>query len=493
MFRKGMTRSMIVMLAGLAVAPAALAADSGSDQGYPLMGVVRDFRPGHPDFSNGVGDALASSAGNVAARLGDSGMPVYSGMGKIVTTGAKDAQANPIAPGLVAAVPVTNFTIREGQVSSTQRMAAKVTVVGAAITSGNYNAGVTMQVKAGSQTMTPFGSFEGAVSGNVNDNRNPRSYILPSSIDPGTSISIDARSYLHRSGARSFGTDAEWSTYMTVNSSSGGQQVRALRNGDSVPNVGGFDGQTSAKDMLRPYLDAAGKKIKLESNQVIYLFELGSTSTGSSSFDMQDLVVLVELATDATYFERTREVVVSGCVTLNDTAAALGAANTGGVASSASFGTWFADVSGESASRSQSIMMTRDASGVYTYSAPDFTPADNLLYGNMGGAHNRGFTYAIDATTTYSQCAGQFLEVSAGADAWVYVNGSLVIDMGGTHTGGRQIIMLDRLGLDNGAPVRLQMFYAQRSSGASAFGLKTNMVLSSMNSVSAPTVSALHD
>ena len=36
----------------------------------------------------------------------------------------------------------------------------------------------------------------------------------------------------------------------------------------------------------------------LSKNQAIYLFELGTTNTGSSAFDLQDLVVLVTLAVD---------------------------------------------------------------------------------------------------------------------------------------------------------------------------------------------------
>jgi type II secretory pathway component PulJ len=79
----------------------------------------------------------------------------------------------------------------------------------------------------------------------------------------------------------------------TVNSLDNTVQVKILRNGETVPEVKGFAGSASAKDILNGYLDPLGTKIKIAENQYIILFELGvKDDTSSDAFDLQDLVVL---------------------------------------------------------------------------------------------------------------------------------------------------------------------------------------------------------
>jgi Tfp pilus assembly protein FimT len=79
-------------------------------------------------------------------------------------------------------------------------------------------------------------------------------------------------------------------------------QVRALKDGDSVPSIPGYLGQASIDAVLtsasanpltgKPIVDTGTKKIVLAKNQVIYLFEFGSTDPDESAFDLQDMVVL---------------------------------------------------------------------------------------------------------------------------------------------------------------------------------------------------------
>jgi prepilin-type N-terminal cleavage/methylation domain-containing protein len=66
--------------------------------------------------------------------------------------------------------------------------------------------------------------------------------------------------------------------------------VKAFVNGDSVPSNTGYGGQASVKDLLQGFVN--GNKIKLEPNQVIYLFE-HYTATSGSTYDLQDNIVLV--------------------------------------------------------------------------------------------------------------------------------------------------------------------------------------------------------
>lgn len=479
--------ALLLCLAGLGLRRMTMATNGTSSptESYPLVTTVRDFSPLQSDFNIAAGDTLVQSVGNVAVSLNANGLPVYQGGGVAVTRPATDKNGRPILPAIAASAPVTNFTISGASVTSNQPMHAKVTVVGSAIASGSTPCPVTARFNVGSTKFSPFGAFDDPVGGNLNDNANPRSSVLPCVIPAGAAITVDGHSFLPGSPP---------SSYMTVNSSSRGEQVKALRNGDSPPNTAGFQGQVSAKAMLENYLDANTGKVKLANNQIIYLFELGTTDTKSGAFDMQDLVVVIDLATDPSYFEGPGPATPTDVCgsTINDSPASFGSSNAGGIASADSFAQWFSDAPGKNTLAPLYLTMTKDSSGAFVYSTSDFTPIDGQMYGNQGAGHNRGFSLALDATATYAQCTGQYFEYAGDGDAWLFVNGKLAMDMGGTHAGGRQVVDLDRLTLSNGAPVRLQFFYAQRSSSAQ-FSLKTNMVLTSGNQVGPPRMSGSAD
>jgi hypothetical protein len=84
----------------------------------------------------------------------------------------------------------------------------------------------------------------------------------------------------------------------TVNNS--GTQVLTLVNGDTVPIFTPFGGQKAIDAFLQPYINATTGKVTLAKNQALYLFELGSTNSQESSYDMQDLVVLATVTPNTT-------------------------------------------------------------------------------------------------------------------------------------------------------------------------------------------------
>lgn len=79
------------------------------------------------------------------------------------------------------------------------------------------------------------------------------------------------------------------------NSITHSSQVRVLKHGDTVPTVGGWGGGASVDTFLTSYVNSDGTKISLPdpSRQAIILYELYSTSPGNSTFDLQDMVLLV--------------------------------------------------------------------------------------------------------------------------------------------------------------------------------------------------------
>ena len=72
-------------------------------------------------------------------------------------------------------------------------------------------------------------------------------------------------------------------------------QVYALADGDEPPTNEGFAGQDNIVQYLANEGYLQGGKVSLPANQVIYLFELGTTNTTSSAFDVQDNIVLATI------------------------------------------------------------------------------------------------------------------------------------------------------------------------------------------------------
>ena len=58
---------------------------------------------------------------------------------------------------------------------------------------------------------------------------------------------------------------------------------------------------------------------------------------------------------------------------------------------------------------------------------------------------------------------------------WVFIDGSLVMDIGGIRPGTDQHIDLDRLGLEDGGMYDFRLFYAQRNALSSSFNITTNI------------------
>ena len=172
-----------------------------------------------------------------------------------------------------------------------------------------------------------------------------------------------------------------------------------------------------------------------------------------------------------------------------DVAGSWGVSDPGGIQSAESFRQWFRDYPGVNISKEHSITLRREAgSNMYVFDDREdpnysalggFFPINNDLFGNSkGNNRNYHFTYELSTTFVYEPGAGQTFSFIGDDDVWVFINGELVIDIGGVHSAIRQTVHLDRLDfLKANRENTLHFFFAERHRTEANFRIETTINL----------------
>lgn len=186
-----------------------------------------------------------------------------------------------------------------------------------------------------------------------------------------------------------------------------------------------------------------------------------------------------------------------------DKAGSVSASQGGALNSSALFAQWYRDVPGVNVSKQLTINLQRQPnSNLYVFDDKSdtgyagkggFFPIDADLFGNSAGTpvHNFHFTYELETQFSYTKGKGDTFRFIGDDDVWVFIDGKLVIDIGGIHSATDQVIELDRLSwLQDGMTYKLKIFQAERHRTQSNFRVETTLTL---RTVAPPPVSALAD
>jgi fibro-slime domain-containing protein len=119
------------------------------------------------------------------------------------------------------------------------------------------------------------------------------------------------------------------------------------------------------------------------------------------------------------------------------------------------------------------------------WQAPGVQGADMPKKGDDGKLHN--FAFTTEVHTKFKYTGGETFSFEGDDDLWVFMNGKLVIDLGGLHAALPATVNLDAvapsLGLAKDATYPLDLFHAERHTTASHFRVDTTLSLVDCGSI----------
>ncbi|MCM8596767.1 fibro-slime domain-containing protein [Accumulibacter sp.] len=182
-------------------------------------------------------------------------------------------------------------------------------------------------------------------------------------------------------------------------------------------------------------------------------------------------------------FEGAIPGVVTGMVspTLSAGLPTPGANIAAGASSAANFAKWYVDTPGYNLATPASLTLVEGPTGTYTYSNSAFFPIDGQLYGDQGRSHNYHFTLHLEGQVAFSDPTGgadRIFSFTGDDDLWVFVDGKLVLDLGGVHGAATASFTEEDLkakGLGAGTLYDLDIFFAERHTTQSNFAITTTL------------------
>ena len=444
-----------------------------------LAGKIRDFRKAHPDFGYDVADAVGHVAGLVDLSMPVSGNPTFSGSGYRVNSQWLTADLDPIAPHLFLSA------------TSIPLASAPTLDANAFADTWDSSIGGYLFQPPGSAPDYNIGGFMPAISepDPFIANTGNQSYSNSKNGLPQNTISGD----IH---CDTFSTQKD--TLLVIDGN-----VTILCEMDFLLNQNTHitltPGSTLELYVQGLFKVSQGSSLNMlpDDPSSVKIYNLGVTQMEINQFSAVCAIILspdagLHLAQGDQFFgkfigqtiQQDKDSGFHWDITpwrdacnniIDDIAGSAGLNHQAGVTSAVTFDTWFSDVMGTNLSTQYIIKFVRNAAGVYEFRSDAFFPIDDLLFGNEGEPHNSNFTFEANFGFIYQSCQNQFFDLGGSDEVYLFINDQLVIDIGGVMNGQRQVVELDRLGLEDGEWYQVKFFYANRNLFMGDINISTNV------------------
>lgn len=143
------------------------------------------------------------------------------------------------------------------------------------------------------------------------------------------------------------------------------------------------------------------------------------------------------------------------------------------------FAQWYRDVPGTNIRFEIPLELTEERPGAFVYDNQKFFPLDGMGFSPADDRLNHNFGFTTEIHTTFLYRGNENFTFIGDDDVFAFVNGKLAIDLGGVHGARRETIDFAaravELGLEVGKTYPLDVFHAERHTGASTFRIETSI------------------